>query len=101
VIPREDRYVSCGELRFSRHAVQRMFERNISVDDVREVILTGETIEAYPDDQPWPSRLVLLRRDDRVLHAVIAEAPGEICYIIIVYEPDPNRWTPGFRSRKA
>jgi hypothetical protein len=56
-----------------------MFERNISVDDVREVILTGETIEAHPDDQPWPSRLVLLRRDDRVPHAVIAEAPGEIC----------------------
>jgi hypothetical protein len=92
--------VSCGELRFSRHAVQRMFERNISVDDVREIISAGETIESYPDDQPWPSRLVLLQRHERVLHSVVAEAPGGICYIVTVYEPDPDRWEPGFRSRR-
>ena len=28
-------------------------------DEVRNVIQTGETIEDYPDDFPYPSRLVL------------------------------------------
>ena len=48
-----------GKLVFRVHALQRMFERQIGVDDVRAVIDSGETIEDYPNDQPYPSRLVL------------------------------------------
>lgn len=36
-----------------------MFERRLSAEVVRAVVEGGETIEAYPDDQPVPSRLVL------------------------------------------
>jgi hypothetical protein len=40
---------------FRVHAVQRMFQRHITVEDVREVLETGESLEAYPNDQPYPS----------------------------------------------
>jgi len=44
---------------FRVHALQRMFERGVTQEDVRHVLATGETIERYPDDQPYPSRLIL------------------------------------------
>jgi len=36
-----------------------MFVRSIAVTEVRTVIEQGDTIERYPQDTPYPSRLVL------------------------------------------
>jgi len=41
-----------GRIEWQRHAFERMMERNISRDTVREVLLSGEIIEDYPDDKP-------------------------------------------------
>lgn len=49
--------MSTGPLVFRVHAIKRMFQRQISKDDVRHVLETGEAIEAYPHDTPYPSRL--------------------------------------------
>jgi len=35
---------------FRVHAIQRMFERRIMEEDVRDVVESGETIEHYPED---------------------------------------------------
>ena len=89
------------EIIFRVHAVQRMFERKISEEDVRHVILTGETIEDYPDDWPYPSRLILGRRERRPLHVVAAyNTDDEQIIIVTVYEPDSAQWTADFRRRK-
>ena len=87
---------------FRVHAIQRMFQRGVTVDDVRQVLATGETIENYPDDTPYPSRLVLGRLGSRTLHVVFAEnkAMREII-VVTVYEPDPDRWDSDFRRRRA
>ncbi len=50
--------MSASRLVFRVHAIQRMFQRHISEDDVSHVVEHGETIEAYPQDTPYPSRLV-------------------------------------------
>jgi hypothetical protein len=69
--------------------------------DVRHVILTGETVENYPEDKPYPSRLILGWRGNRPLHVVIADNETDDEMIVItVYEPDPNQWSENFRSRK-
>jgi uncharacterized protein DUF4258 len=44
---------------FRVHAIQHMPQRGINVEDVRQVLDTGEVIENYPDDCPYPSALVL------------------------------------------
>jgi len=86
---------------FRVHALQRMFERGISEAEVRAVLEGGETIEHYPDDVPYPSRLVLGRKGARVLHVVVAEAHAEdLTIVITVYEPDIDLWEPGFRRRR-
>ncbi|AET65048.1 DUF4258 domain-containing protein [Methanothrix harundinacea] len=46
------------DLIFRIHAVERMFERDISVEDVRRVLLEGAVIEGYPEDTPFPSCLI-------------------------------------------
>jgi hypothetical protein len=50
-----------------------MFDREISVDDVEKIIAEGEIIESYPDDTPYPSRLILHNLAGRPLHVVLAE----------------------------
>jgi hypothetical protein len=90
-----------ARLIFRVHAVQRMFERQISVEDVRDVLETGETIESYPADTPYPSRLVLGWRQGRPIHVVVADNVQENELIVItVYEPDPALWEPDFKRRR-
>jgi len=89
------------KLIFRVHAVQRMFQRRISEEDVRFVLDTGEMIEEYPEDTPYPSRLILGEREKRPLHVVAAENTlSKETIVITVYEPDPDQWEPGFRRRK-
>lgn len=54
-----------GNIIFRVHVIQRMFERNITAEDVIHVIGAGETIKTYPDDQPYPGRLILGWREMR------------------------------------
>jgi len=86
---------------FRVHALQRMFERGITVEDVRRVVKTGEVLHDYPDDTPYPSRLLLGWVAERPLHVVVAhnrEANEEI--VITAYEPAPAQWESGFKRRK-
>ena len=94
--------MTCGQLIFRVHALQRMFQRGISEADVRRALESGEELESYPDDAPYPSRLVLGWSASRPLHVVAAEdrEAGET-RVITVYEPDPNQWEAGFRRRKS
>ncbi|MFN3477111.1 MAG: DUF4258 domain-containing protein [Candidatus Methylomirabilales bacterium] len=63
--------------------------------------MTGEVIEEYPNDTPYPSRLVLGWRGARPLHVVVADNPdSQETVVITVYEPDPEQREPDFRRRK-
>lgn len=90
-----------NNLVFRVHAIQRMYQRNISDDAVRAVLVTGETIEGYPDDTPYPSRLMLGWQGLRPLHVVVADnADDQVSIIITAYEPDPSEWEADFKRRK-
>ncbi|MBI2346018.1 MAG: DUF4258 domain-containing protein [Deltaproteobacteria bacterium] len=90
-----------SQLVFRLHAIQRMVERGITKADIRQVLETGEVIESYPDDKPYPSRLILGWMASRPLHVVVAEFVGTKDLIVVtVYEPDLVRWQPGFKQRR-
>ncbi|HXK27603.1 MAG TPA: DUF4258 domain-containing protein [Candidatus Binatia bacterium] len=74
----------------------------IRVDEVLEALDAGEIIEEYPDDQPYPSCLILGRtRAARLLHIVCAPVLTEQRLIVItIYQPDPARWEADFKRRK-
>lgn len=86
-------------LLFRIHAIKRMAQRGISVEEVRHVLDTGEVVEDYPNDFPYPSALMLGWSEERPLHVVSAIAP-ETKIIITVYEPDLFRWEPDYKTRK-
>ena len=93
--------MSVGPLFFRVHAIERMFQRRINKDDVRQILETGEMIETYPHDTPYPSRLVLGWRNARPLHVVVAEnAESGESIVITAYEPNSEEWEQGCKRRK-
>jgi len=86
---------------FSVHAIKRMFERGISKSDVRAVLNQGRVIEDYPEDSPFPSRLLLGWSGFRPIHVVAADEPDTWNTIVItVYQPNESEWEAGFARRR-
>ena len=82
------------------HAVERMFGRDISVSDISKTLKSGKIIENYPEDKPYPSKLILGFVEDRPIHVVAAENKIDNELIVItVYEPDPQKWDANFERR--
>ena len=87
---------------FRLHAAKRMLQRGIRAVDVEAVIAHGEIIEDYPDDTPFPSRLLLASPSGRSLHVVAADEPGtDVTYVVTAYYPDPAQWDADFRRRRT
>jgi hypothetical protein len=89
-------------LKLRQHAHERSFQREISREDIRHVLETGETIREYPEDKPFPKYLVLgWTERGRPIHVVAADDEAEgVTYVITVYEPDPDLWTDDFREKQ-
>lgn len=86
---------------FRIHALRRMFERCITETDVVNILETGKVIANYPDDRPFPSKLILGWKADRPIHVVVAENKDTSETIIITaYEPDILQWTNNFEKRR-
>ncbi len=96
----KDKVVKPGRLIIRTHAVRRMFERRIKAEDVRHVLLTGEVIEDYPNDFPYPSSLVLGWIGPTAIHVVAAyNVVDSETVVITVYSPQPDKWSEDFRRR--
>ena len=110
------------QLIFRLHTLQRMFERQINLDEVHQVIENGEIIEEHPPICGYSNQLMLGWRGKRPLHIVVAYKDTElteqatrslepgfantgeshsdsIAILVTVYQPDPTRWSEDFRER--
>ena len=89
-------------VKFSGHAVRQMFIRGISRDDVVHVLRSGASIAEYPDDQPFPSTLLLAHASGRPLHVLEAyDQKTETCHVVTAYVPDPEIWEPDWSTRRT
>jgi len=84
---------------FRAHAVQRMFEREVPVNKVREAVKAADVIEDYSSEMPEPSRLLFGTKGKRPFHVVTSENHNYIT-IITVYLPMPDKWKKDWRSRR-
>ena len=86
---------------FSGHVFRRMAERGFSPGTIKSVIENGTVIKSYPDDSPYPSRLILGFDGVRPVHVVSAyNSEDDTEYVITVYEPDPLKWSNDFSKRR-
>ncbi|MBI5713599.1 MAG: DUF4258 domain-containing protein [Chloroflexi bacterium] len=84
------------------HTVERMFEREIGLDDVRYVLQHGEAIENYVGDKPYPSAVMLAWCAERPLHVVMAyDKIKDETILITAYEPDAAQWDAEFKTRRS
>ena len=80
-----------GHIVWRKHTLERMLLRGISREEVLKSIKTGEIIQVYDYDRPFPSVLLLGFPDARPVHVVASfdEIQG-IIFIITAYELDLN-----------
>lgn len=94
--------VNAGRILWREHATLQMLRRQISRNEVIRVLLAADGIEHYPDDQPYPSVLLIGQPEGRLLHVVAAfDQVNERVCVITAYEPDLQHFDPGFRRRRT
>ena len=81
---------------WTNHVMQRLIQRGITVSEIIEAIMTGEVIEDYPDDYPYPSCLVL---GGNKLHVVCGIGNGRL-WIITAYRPTLDKWESDLKTRR-
>lgn len=93
--------VETGTIEWQRHSLERMMERGISREGVKQALLNGEIVEDYADDRPFPSALFLGRQEGKPLHVVAAfDERSGTCFIVTAYHPDKEHFGPDFRTRR-
>lgn len=84
----------------SIHAQERLRQRGIKQKDIKNCIMTGEIIEQYPDDFPFPSCLIFgYTVNNKILH-VVASDEGTLSRIITAYFPNTEKFDNNFKTRK-
>jgi len=93
--------IAADQFEFSKHAVDQSIIRQISVQEFREAVLSGEIIEDYPDDKYGPSYLILgFTLAGRPLHIQCSHPSRPLLKIITLYEPSPDLWI-AYRVRRS
>ncbi len=94
--------VKNNNFRMTEHATMQRIERNITVENIKQVLLDGEIIERNPKSKPYPSCLVLgwLKSGDP-LHVKCSMGTKEPrLRIVTVYEPSDEEWESDYKTRK-
>ena len=85
---------------WSVHVLARMQQREIRVRQVIEAIYSGEIIEYYSDDYPFPSCLISgVCKDGKKLHIVCSLGNNSI-WMITAYYPMNDKWEDDFKTRR-
>ena len=88
------------KLRWTNHIFLRLVQRDISMEDVQNAILSGEIIEDYPTDYPPPSCLIYgYTLSGKVLH-VVAGMDHTSVYIITAYFPSSEKFQEDLKTRR-
>ena len=93
-------FCSDGKILWTTHALERLQERDISVDDVKNCIMNGEIIEEYPDDFPHPSALIFgCDLNGKIIH-VVCGIDENFLYLITAYVPTLKKFMNDLKTRR-
>lgn len=89
------------DIQYRVHVTQRMFQRNISEEEVLTIVASGRILERYEEDFPFPSMLLNgVTNAGRPLHVVAGiDMAEQRIFIITVYQPDFARWSDDYTRR--
>lgn len=85
---------------WTKHCLNRLNKRNISMADVKNAISSGFIIEWYYEDYPYPSCLILgYNIKNKVLH-IVCGVSHELVHMITAYYPDKDKWEDDMKIRR-
>ena len=94
------KFCADGKILWTAHALERLQERDISVEDVKNCIMNGEVIEEYPNDFPNPSALIFgCALDGKILH-VVCGIDENFLYLITAYVPTTEKFFDDLKTRR-
>ena len=92
---------SDSNIKWAKHCLERMQERDISISDVESCLQTGEIIEDYPDDFPHPSCLIFGHtKESKILHIVVG-SDNSTLFFITAYFPNTDKFEKDLKTRKG
>ena len=92
--------VDAGRILWKKHALERMMERGITRNQVKQAITQGRIIENFPDDSLLRSVLIATFEPEP-LHVVVAyDAESLQCHVITTYRPDAAHFEADFITRR-
>lgn len=90
-----------SNIKWAKHCLERMQERDISIADVKSCLQSGEIIEDYPDDFPYPSCLIFGHTEEkRILHIVVGLDNNSL-FFITAYIPSTDKFEKDLKTRKG
>jgi len=93
--------IAAGSIEWRKHALQKLAERGILQQSVRDVLLQGERIQEYADDKPFPSALFLGYISGKPLHVVTAyDEINRQAFVITAYEPSLEIFEADYRTKR-
>ena len=93
--------VAVGRIEWRKHVLQRLAERGIPQQAVREVQLQGVLIREYADDKPFASALFLGYVSSPPLHVVAAcDETNRQAFVITAYEPSLEIFEADYRTKR-
>ena len=93
--------VAAGAIEWRKHVLQKLAERGISQQWVRDILLSGERVRDYTEDKPFPSALFLGYMSGRPLHVVAAcDETNRRAFVITAYEPSLEVFEPDYRTKR-
>lgn len=92
---------SDSNIKWAKHCLERMLERDISINDVESCLQTGEIIEDYPNDFAHPSCLIWgYTKESKILHIVIG-SNNDTIFFITAYYPSTDKFETDLKTRKG
>ena len=90
-----------NRVRITDHADEETFDDGLTFEEIYFSVKSGEIIEDYPNDKPYPSCLINGQTfSGDAVHSVWAyNEDSQWAVLITVYRPDPDRWI-NFRIRR-
>ncbi len=100
-IARIREYFAQDAVYITNHAVERFRQRGICMKNIKQGMCSGEVIEQYPEDFPFPSCLILgYMMDGKPIHIVLSDE-GSVSRIITAYIPTLDKWEKDYKTRKG
>ena len=88
------------KITWTKHCLNRLEKRNISIKDVKQAIMNGNIIEHYDKDYPYPSCLILGHNNQNKIIHIVCGIDKEMLFIITAYYPDTIKWEEDMKTRR-